>query len=464
MAIKTVKSLFYESPKPIEKKALEETVVITESPLKSRIKNIIDEGVMFGAGPKLYGTGQAKIGQSLGGGGGYAGGITKNRQPGETQFGIIEEEDDDMNLDAVAKEMDAQDSATPEENAETPTDTSTEETPTDNSTEETPTDDTNTDESSTEDAPEDAPIDTTPPEPQETPEQKITKMFADTGDVDADYGLNNENNIRLEKFKFTNAGIDLKTLIPEDDLKTGISSKEVVNLLTPSQRDLFKTKNKELRKTYPLIDTREKNIIIHNSNVPISSNQNGVNVEISSDMKRQAYSKINAYLEANFSKSWQDKSKAIDFLRTIKVNFSETPAIRANLIDLGSMISEEGENYKIPLDKVNVLIPSTVHDFIKLNKEDPIFSKSNIFRTFTSVFNQEAGTTGQVCIIFNSENIQEAGEEGASEEESIEEPPKDTEGDTGSGAPEDTAAEGGEEGVDDDSDVLENAVDALPTE
>jgi hypothetical protein len=227
---------------------------------------------------------------------------------------------------------------------------------------------------------------------------------------------------------------------------------------------MLKDKNRELRSKYPLMDKREKYIIIHNSNVPINSIQNGQSIELSSDMKKQAYDKVNVYLETNFGKNWQDKSKAINFLRTIKINFSESPAIRANLIDVASMISEEGENYKLPLDKINILVPSIVQDFIKSNKEDPTFTRSNIFRTITSAYNQEAGTKGQIYIIFNIDNIgdkDEATAEGEAapegEEASSEAPPKDESAPEGEVTPEgETAPE------DDMAGALENAVDPLP--
>ena len=443
MAIQKIKSLFYESPKPVIIKVVEPNIE-KDSSLKKNISSIINEGVMFGSGPKLYGTGQSKVDQSLGAGGGYAGGITKNRKSGETQFGIVEEEDD-MNIDATAEKMKEK---TPEDTPEAPV----EDTPSEE-TKDAPIED------STSDAPKEDTTPEIPPTPEETPEQKVTKMFADTGDVDTDYDLTNENNIRLEKYKFTNAGLDLSKLIPEDDQKSGISSKDVMNLLTPSQRDVLKDKNRELRKTYPLMDKREKNIIIHNSNVSIYNTKDGENVEISTDMKKQAYDKINTYLETNFGKNWQDKTKAIDFLRTIKINFSEMPAIRANLIDAISMMSEDGENYKIPLDKVNVLVPSIVQEFIKTNKEDPTFSRSNIFRTITSAYNQEAGTKGQIYVIFNSENLGKSKDGSDKEEKPIEEPSSKEIPTEATPSSDEVSPEGEEVDM---SDVLENAVEPLP--
>jgi hypothetical protein len=451
MANNKIKSLFYESPakKPEIAPVVEKAIVQPTPQLKSKISSIIREGVLFGSGPKLYGTGQAQLGQALGGGGGYAGAITTHKAPGETQFGVIEEEDDEMGLDDIASEID--DSATPTDKA------STEETPS----EEAPAEG---EDAPKEDAPEEAPKDETPPEPeappepQQTPEQKVTEMFADTGDVDKDYSLTNENNIRLEKFKFVNAGIDLNTLIPEDDKKSGISTKDVANLLTPSQRDLLKDSNRELRKKYPLIDKREKYIILHNSNIPIFNTNMGDTHELSKEMKKQAYDKINAYMETNFGKNWQDKSKAIEFLRTIKINFANNPAIRANLINLASMIAEEGENYKIPLDKVNVMVPALVQEFIKTNKEDPVFARSNIFRTITSAYNQEAGTKGQVYVILNSENLGDGQEEGGDES-------TPEEGDMSSETPKENAPpeeEAGGEGENDMAAALEDEVPPLP--
>lgn len=446
MTDKKIKSLFYESPKPSK---VEKVKPVAEKLLgKKRILSIIGEGVLFGTGPKLFGTGQSNLGlpQAKGGGGGWAGPIAVAKRPGETQFGIIE---DDMNLDKVSDDMDKD---TSKDSSDTPNDSDNDKS-----------DDTNT-----------PPPTSAPPQPIETPEQKIQSLYTDTGDIDNDYSLTNENNIRLEKFKYTNIGLDLTKLIPEDELKTGISAKEVMNLLTPSQRDMLRDKNRELRRTYPLIDKREKNIILHNSNIPIYNKNN----ELSTDMKKQAYEKINSYLEQNFGKNWQDKSKAISFLRTIKINFSEKPAIRANLIDLQSMITEEGENYKIPLDKVNVMIPALIRDFIKANKEDPLFVRSNIFRTLISGYNQESGATGQVYVIFNSQNLgdDESDDEETepsdenSEDESDENPEASSDENAEEvpevGTPaegEEVPAEGGSENPppDEDND-LDNSVPPLP--
>jgi hypothetical protein len=118
------------------------------------------------------------------------------------------------------------------------------------------------------------------------------------------------------------------------------------------------------------------------------------------------------------------------------------------------MMSEDGENYKIPLDKVNVLVPSIVQEFIKSNKEDPTFSRSNIFRTITSAYNQEAGTKGQIYVIFNAENLGKSKKEAPVEDET---PSEETQ-------VEEAPAEGeaSPEGEIDISDVLENEVEPLP--
>jgi len=110
----------------------------------------------------------------------------------------------------------------------------------------------------------------TPITPIETPEQKVNRLYSDTGDVDADYSVTSESNIRLAKFKFDNAGIVLDKVLTEDDLKGGISTKDIENRLTPEQTEIYKEKNKELRKKYPLIDKREKMCLIHNARIPMT--------------------------------------------------------------------------------------------------------------------------------------------------------------------------------------------------
>jgi hypothetical protein len=252
------------------------------------------------------------------------------------------------------------------------------------------------------------PEEITPPEPitpVETPDQKVTRLYTDTGDVDVDYSITSENNIRLAKFKFDNAGIVLDKVLSEDDLKGGISTKDIENRLTPAQTDLYKEKNRELRKKYPLIDKREKMVLIHNANVPMSKRDEKYNeVKVDNDQRKQAYEKLNAYMVDHFSPHWQDKTKYVDFLKTIKVNFSDKPAIRANLINTKTFISEDDENI-IPLDKVYSQIPKSVQELILDNSDDENFVKSNIFRTLNSSFSQEVGASGSLYAIINSENI-----------------------------------------------------------
>lgn len=252
------------------------------------------------------------------------------------------------------------------------------------------------------------PEEITPPDPitpVETPDQKVTRMYTDTGDVNVDYSITSESNIRLAKFKFDNAGIVLDKVLSEDDLKGGISTKDIENRLTPAQTDLYKEKNRELRKKYPLIDKREKMILIHNSNVPMSKRDEKYNeVKIDNNQRKQAYEKLNAYMIDHFSPFWQDKTKYVDFLKTIKVNFSDKPAIRANLINSKTFISEDDENI-IPLDKVYSQIPKSVQELILDNNDDENFVKSNIFRTLNGAFSQEVAAAGSFYVIINSDNI-----------------------------------------------------------
>lgn len=262
------------------------------------------------------------------------------------------------------------------------------------------------------------PAEITPPEPItpiETPEQKIERLYTDTGDVDIDYANTNENNIRLSKFKFDNAGIVLDKVLSEDDLKGGISIRDIENRLTPEQTDLYRAKNKELRKKYPLIDKREKMCLIYNAHVPMTKRDEKYNaIKIDSDQRKQAFEKLNAYMEKHFSINWQDKSKYVNFLKTIKVDFSDKPAIRSNLINTNIFINEDSNDI-IPLDKVYVDIPKSIQELLLDNSEDVNFVKSNIFRTLNSSFNQEIASSSSMYVIINSENIKLG--DGTSEED-----------------------------------------------
>jgi hypothetical protein len=248
----------------------------------------------------------------------------------------------------------------------------------------------------------------TPPEPiktVETPEQKVVRLYTDTGDADTDYSNTSENNIRLGKFKFDNAGLKLDKVLTEDDLEGGISTKDIENRLTPEQHELYKEKNKELRKKYPLIDMREKMCLIHNAHIPFTKRDEKWNdVKIEPDQRKQAYLKLNEYMEEHFTKHWQDKLKYVNFLKTIKINFSDKPAIRANLISSKGFISEENENI-IPLNKVYAQVPKSIQELLLDNSEDPVFVKSNIFRTLNSSFDQEIAASNSLYVILNKDNI-----------------------------------------------------------
>lgn len=277
------------------------------------------------------------------------------------------------------------------------------------------------------------PAEITPPEPItpiETPEQKIERLYTDTGDVDVDYANTNENNIRLSKFKFDNAGIVLDKVLSEDDLKGGISIRDIENRLTPEQTDLYRAKNKELRRKYPLIDKREKMCLIYNAHVPMTKRDEKYNsIKIDSDQRKQAFEKLNVYMEKHFSINWQDKSKYINFLKTIKVDFSDKPAIRSNLINTNIFINEDSNDI-IPLDKVYVDIPKSIQELLLDNSDDVNFVKSNIFRTLNSSFNQEIASSSSMYVIINSENIK-LGDESSNEdtEKSSDEESKDSKDD-----------------------------------
>jgi hypothetical protein len=121
--------------------------------------------------------------------------------------------------------------------------------------------------------------------------QKLKQMFTDSGDLVYDYSLTNEFNQRLFKFKFTYSGIDINQLMTSNDERTvGALKSELENRLSPEQRFYYVTKWKSLRKKYPEIEKREKNIIIHNTNIMMMVNDDfGEEIPLPEEKKKEAY-------------------------------------------------------------------------------------------------------------------------------------------------------------------------------
>ena len=75
---------------------------------------------------------------------------------------------------------------------------------------------------------------------------KVSTMFRDIGKPETDYGLTNPNNIRLAKFRFKKAGIDINQMMNEVEQKMGISVEKILYRLTPEQYESYKEKGKEI--------------------------------------------------------------------------------------------------------------------------------------------------------------------------------------------------------------------------
>lgn len=264
-----------------------------------------------------------------------------------------------------------------------------------------------------EDTPEDKPEDTTdkaPEQPQEefaNDDEKVTSLYTDTGDRDFDYSLSNPSNVRLAKFKFKNAGIDIATLLDTEEISTGVPSIDLENRLSPQQRSVYSKKNKELRKKWPLIDVREKNIIIYNSNVPFLKIDpvTGDEVELEEQNITEAYKKLNVYLTKKYGQFWQDNEDIYEFLQAIKINFTDKNSIRVNLVRHSDIAPLTEEDNPVVFDKVGVTTPKHIDKFLRDNLKNEIFTKSNIFHTLVAGYLNANSKSNSIYPIISSEDL-----------------------------------------------------------
>jgi hypothetical protein len=274
--------------------------------------------------------------------------------------------------------------------------------------------------------------------------EKINELFTDTGDMAFDYGLENPANIRLAKFKFKNAGIDILTLLTPDELSVGVPSKDLEDRLSPEQKEQYIISNRKLRDEFPQLAAREKNILIYNSNIPMVKNDATGNEQalIDEDLNK-SYEKVDEYMSKRFGEYWQEKRASSDFLQTIKINFSDKESIRPNLITADNFEPVEGLDIPpLPFNKVTVPIPNSIDTFIRTNLENPDFLRSSIFSSLSSAYKSGSGRGNDVYVIINgedetSEEIPEEpveddsieDEEPVEDDETIEEPDKSGEED-----------------------------------
>jgi hypothetical protein len=245
--------------------------------------------------------------------------------------------------------------------------------------------------------------------------QKLKQMFTDSGDLVYDYSLTNEFNQRLFKFKFTYAGIDVNQLMTSNDERTvGALKSELENRLSPEQRFYYVTKWKSLRKKYPEIEKREKNIIIHNTNIMMMVNDDfGEEIPLPEEKKKEAYEKIDKLLIQKFGEEWLDSQEALDFLKNIKINFSNDKPVRTNLLSISIMDQKDKVTNSdlVPFNKIYIDIPVSIRNFLKSNETNEFYNSSSIFQNLISDFRNYSKISGNMDSIIKGTPTQEPTEQ-----------------------------------------------------
>jgi hypothetical protein len=242
-----------------------------------------------------------------------------------------------------------------------------------------------------------------PPQNNQNDNQKVQEMFKDTGSPEVDYSLSNENNVRLYKFKFTYAGINVDELMQNDqEKKSGLSRKELESRLSPEQLHYYNEKWKKLREKFPQIPQREKNVAIHNANIMLLINdKDGQEIPLPEEKKLEAYKKINKMMETKFGAEWQDLPEALNFLKNIKINFSNDRPVRHNLLSV--KVLQEKDKIKdiplIPFNKIYVEVPSSVQGFLRISQDSGIYNGSSIYQALSSDFKEADRTLGTMDAI-----------------------------------------------------------------
>jgi hypothetical protein len=259
----------------------------------------------------------------------------------------------------------------------------------------------------TETSPEEQPA----PQNNQSDSQKVQEMFKDTGVPEVDYSLSNENNVRLYKFKFTYAGIDVNELMKSDDeKKSGLTRKELESRLSPEHLHYYTSKWKSLREKYQQIPEREKNICIHNANIMLLiNNQDGEEIPLPNHKQVEAYKKINVMMDKKFGPEWQDLPEALNFLKNIKINFSNKTPVRTNLLSVKVLEEKDKITGKslIPFNKIYVDVPTSVQNFIRVNQESQIYNDSSIFQALASDYKEADRTVGTMDVIIKGAPAEE---------------------------------------------------------
>lgn len=257
-------------------------------------------------------------------------------------------------------------------------------------------------------------------------EEKVRTLFTDTGDPKIDYSVNSEANQRLAKFKFSYAGINLDNLLTKKEKEIGVRVNEILDRLTPDQYYTYIQKSKELRKEFPKIAEREKRIIIYNSNIQFFINdEKGFPKKITNKNDlANAIKKLEKYMDKKFGDDWVDDQDAIEFLKNIKVNFSEESKITPNLLPISFLYQEVLDEFSL-FNKIYIDFPQSVKTFIEKNIDNDLFIKSPIFKSFINDYEENTNSSKMsiyaiIKLTSSAESEKETAGESESEEENIE--------------------------------------------
>lgn len=217
-------------------------------------------------------------------------------------------------------------------------------------------------------------------------EEKVKKLFTDTGDPKVDYSLNSDSNKRLAKFKFKYAGIDIDSLMTDQEKKTGIRVDQLLSRLLPDQYEMYIQKSRELRKEFPLIAERERKIVIYNCNIPFYYKNKKGEMKLIKHKRdlANAINKVDKFMLKSFGENWVDDKYAIEFLQNIQVDFSSDKKIKSNLLSV-SLFTEK--NFTT-FNKFYIEMPDSVKKFISKNLENKQFENSNLFKIFVNDYEQ----------------------------------------------------------------------------
>ncbi|MCS7316897.1 MAG: hypothetical protein NZZ41_01055 [Candidatus Dojkabacteria bacterium] len=250
-------------------------------------------------------------------------------------------------------------------------------------------------------------------------EEKVKKLFTDTGNPHKDYSINSENNKRLAKFKFKYAGIDINKLFSDQEKKMGLRVDEILSRLTPEQYEIYLEKSKELRREFPLIGEREQKIVIYNSNIPFYyTNKKGQTIQIKHKRDlANAIEKVNKFMIRAFGEDWVDDKTAIQFLKKIKIDFTSDKKIQPNLIPTSYLNLANQKKFSL-FNKMYIDFPPSVKKFIEKNMENSEFKRSTLFTMFINDFleNEKSSKMSIYSVIsMESGEETESGEGGAEE-------------------------------------------------